>query len=187
MGFTALDIVVILLVGGGLVFGWLRGFVAEVLSLFAWFLAILALRILYAPLSHALERPIGTASGASVLAFIIIFGLVFVGGKLVSRRVGTRVRNSIVGPLDRVLGAGFGALKGLIGATILFMVLNIVFSFSFLGGGGRPDWMTHAASYRLLKSTSGTMSDLVEAQQNAMDASEQANAAGANETSPSAK
>jgi membrane protein required for colicin V production len=179
MGFTALDIVVIFLVGGGMLFGWLRGFVAEVLSLFAWFLAILALRVLHAPLSHALERPIGTASGAAVLAFIIIFGLVFVGGKMASRRVGGRVRNSIVGPLDRVLGAGFGALKGLIGATILFMVLNLAFSFSFLGGGGRPDWMTNAASYGLLKSTSGTMSDLVVAQQNAMDAAEQSNEANA--------
>ena len=180
MGFTALDIVVILLVGGGMVFGWLRGFVAEVLSLFAWFLAILALRTFYTPLSHALERPIGTASGASVLAFIIIFGLVFVGGKLVSRRVGTRVRNSIVGPLDRVLGAGLGALKGLIGATILFMVLNIAFSFSFLGGGGgRPEWMTNAATYGLLKSTSGTVSEFVADQQNAMDSAEEANAANA--------
>lgn len=176
MGFTALDIIVILLVGGGMVFGWLRGFVAEVLSLFAWFLAILALRVVHPPLSAALERPIGTASGAAVLAFIIIFGVVFIGGKLVSRRIGGRVRNSIVGPLDRVLGAGFGALKGLIGATILFMVLNIVYSFSFLSGnGGRPDWMTNAASYGLLKATSGTVSEFVADQQNAMNVEEERN------------
>ena len=183
MGFTALDIVVILLVGGGMVFGWLRGFVAEVLSLLAWFLAILALRILYTPVSHALERPVGTSSGAAVLAFLLIFGLVFFGGKLASRRIGRRVRDSFISPLDRVLGAAFGALKGLIFATILFMVLNIVYSFSFIGGaGGRPDWMTNAASYGLLKSTSGTVSDLVEAQQNAMDAAEDRNALNTAET-----
>jgi membrane protein required for colicin V production len=182
MGFTALDIVVILLVGGGMVFGWLRGFVAEVLSLLAWFLAILALRVLHAPVAHALERPIGTASGAAVLAFVLIFGLVFFGGKLVSRRIGRRVRDSFISPLDRVLGAAFGALKGLIGATILFMILNIVYSFSFFGGaGGRPEWMTNAATYGLLKSTSGTVSDLVEAQQNAMDAAEDRNAQNAAE------
>ena len=176
MGFTALDIVVILLVGGGLVFGWLRGFVAEVLSLFAWFLAILALRVLHPPLSEALERPIGTASGAAVLAFVIIFGIVFVGGKFISRRVGSRVRNSIVGPLDRVLGAALGGLKGLIGATILFMILNIVYSFSFLGGaGGRPEWMTNAASYGLLKATSGTVSEYIADSQNSMNAAEARN------------
>lgn len=180
MAFTALDIVVILLVGGGMVFGWLRGFVAEVLSLVAWFLAILALRTLYTPVSHALERPIGTASGASVVAFLLIFGIVFFGGKLVSRRIGRRVRDSFISPLDRVLGAAFGALKGLIFATILFMVLNIVYSFSFMGGaGGRPDWMTHAASYGLLKSTSGTVSEFVADQQNAMDAAEEGNTANA--------
>ncbi len=177
MAFTALDIIVILLVGGGLVFGWLRGFVAEVLSLFAWFLAILALRVLLPPLADALEGPIGTASGAAVLAFIIIFGFVFIGGKFISRRVGGRVRNSIIGPLDRVLGAALGALKGLIGVTILFMILNIVYSFSFLGGaGGRPDWMTGAASYNLLKATSGTVSEFVADQQNAMNAAEEAQA-----------
>ena len=178
MAFTALDIIVILLVGGGLVFGWLRGFVAEMLSLFAWFLAILALRVLHPPLSDALEGPIGTASGAAVLAFVIIFGFVFVGGKFISRRVGGRVRNSIIGPLDRVLGAGLGALKGLIGVTILFMILNIVYSFSFLGGaGGRPEWMTGAATYGLLKSTSGTVSEFVADQQNAMNEAEAQNAA----------
>ena len=178
MAFTALDIIVILLVGGGLVFGWLRGFVAEMLSLFAWFLAILALRVLHPPLSDALEGPIGTASGAAVLAFIIIFGFVFIGGKFISRRVGGRVRNSIIGPLDRVLGAGLGALKGLIGVTILFMILNIVYSFSFLGGaGGRPEWMTGAATYGLLKSTSGTVSEFVADQQNAMNEAEAQNAA----------
>ena len=122
MGFTALDIVVILLVGGGLVFGWLRGFVAEVLSL----LCLVpgdrrACAICTTPVRDALERPVGTASGASVLAFALVFGLVFLGGKLASRRLGGRVRNSVVGPVDRVLGAGFGALKGLIGATMLFL------------------------------------------------------------------
>jgi membrane protein required for colicin V production len=171
MAFTALDIVVILLVGGGMVFGWLRGFVAEVLSLFAWFLAILALRLLHAPVAHALERPIGTASGAGVVAFVIIFGVVFLGGKLASRRLGSRVRNSVIGPLDRVLGAAFGALKGLIGATILFMVLNLVYGFI---SRERPDWITGSASYSLLKSSSGTMSDMIEAQQNAADAADEA-------------
>ena len=72
MALTALDILVILLVGAGLVFGWLRGFVAEVLSLFAWFLAILALRYAArAGVASCWSGPIGTASGAAVLAFVL--------------------------------------------------------------------------------------------------------------------
>ena len=39
----------LLLVGGGAVFGWLKGFVTEVLSLFAWVAAIAALKFFYTP------------------------------------------------------------------------------------------------------------------------------------------
>ena len=49
MGLTALDILVFVLVGAGLVFGFLRGFVCELLSLIAWVLAVIALSWLHAP------------------------------------------------------------------------------------------------------------------------------------------
>jgi len=156
MGLTALDIIVVLLVGAGLVFGYLRGFVSEILSLFAWFLAIAALRYL-------LVGPVGTVSGASVLAFAIVFGLVFVGGKLASRRLGGRVRNSVVGPVDRILGAGFGALKGLIGATILYLVISLVYDTVWGRAAVRPEWMTNSRTYPLLQSSGATIVDLVEA------------------------
>ncbi|HYI48072.1 MAG TPA: CvpA family protein [Allosphingosinicella sp.] len=161
---TALDILVILLVGAGLVFGWLRGFVAELLSLFAWFLALLALRFLHAPVASLLEGVIGTPSGAAVLAFVLIFGLVFFAGKLASRRVGARVRSSVIGPLDRVLGAAFGAVKGLIGITLLFMAFNLVYDTINGRRAARPDWVRNSVTYGLLKASGATVSDLVEAQ-----------------------
>jgi membrane protein required for colicin V production len=161
---TALDILVILLVGAGLVFGWLRGFVAELLSLFAWFLAILALRLLHAPVAGALEGLVGTESGAAVLAFVLVFGLVFFAGKLASRRVGARVRKSVVGPLDRVLGAAFGAVKGLIGITLLFLAFNLVYDTVYGRRAARPDWVRKSMTYSLLKSSGATVVDLVEAQ-----------------------
>jgi membrane protein required for colicin V production len=176
MGLTALDIIVILLVGAGLVVGWLRGFVAEILSLFAWFLAIVALRYLHAPVRDLLAGPVGTIAGASVLAFAIVFGLVFVGGKLASRRLGGRVRNSVVGPVDRLLGAGFGALKGLIGATLLFLVLNLVYDTIWGRAAVRPEWMADSRTYPLLQSSSAMMVDLVEARRGAAPASNQAEA-----------
>jgi membrane protein required for colicin V production len=170
MGLTALDIVVVLLVGAGLVFGALRGFVSEILSLFAWFLAILALRYLHEPVRDLLVGPVGTVSGASVLAFAIVFGLVFLGGKLASRRLGGRVRNSVVGPVDRVLGAGFGALKGLIGATILYLVISLVYDTIWGRAAERPEWMTSSRTYPLLQSSGATIVDLVEARRGAAPA-----------------
>ena len=87
MALTALDIVVILLVGAGArvrLAARLRR--ARLLSLFAWFLAIVALRYLHEPVRDLLAGPVGTVSGASVLAFALVFGLVFLAGKLASRR-----------------------------------------------------------------------------------------------------
>lgn len=164
MGLTMLDIVVLLLVGAGLVFGFLRGFVAEVLSLFAWILAIVALRYFYEPVERLLAGPIGTESGAAALAFVLVFGLVFLGGKLASRRLGTRVRQSVVGPVDRVLGAGFGALKGLIWATLLYLLLSLVYDTIWGRAAARPEWISESRTYHLLESSGETIVDLVEAQ-----------------------
>ena len=162
MAFTALDILVFVLIVAGLAFGVMRGFVAEVLSLFAWFLAIAALRYLYEPVQAALVRPIGTESGAAILAFVLIFGSVFIAGKIVSRRVGRRVRDSVVGPLDRVLGGAFGALKGLLGATLLFLAMTLVYDTIWGRAAARPQWIAEARTYPLLQSSGATIIDLVE-------------------------
>ena len=163
MGLTALDIIVVLLVGAGLVFGFLRGFVCEILSLFAWFLAIVALRYLHEPVRDLLIAPIGTVAGASVLAFALVFGLVFVAGKLASRRLGGRVRKSVVGPVDRLLGGGFGALKGLIGATLLYLALNLAYDTIWGRAAARPEWMAQSRTYPLLHASGEAIVDLVEA------------------------
>ncbi len=161
MNLTALDMIVVLLVGAGAAFGVMRGFVAEVLSLFAWFLAIMALSYFHVPVANALEGPVG--SGAWLLAFALLFGSVFILGKIASRRVGERVRKSVVGPLDRVLGGIFGALKGLLGATVLFLGFSLVYDTIWTRSAERPEWIANARSYPLLRASAQTVSGLVEA------------------------
>lgn len=161
MGLTALDIIVVLLVGAGLVFGFLRGFVAEILSLFAWILAIVALRYFHTPLAEMLAEPVG--SGAWLLAFLLVFGTVFILGKLASHRLGGRVRKSVVGPVDRLLGGGFGVLKGLIGATLLYLAANFVYDLLWGRRAERPEWIAQSRTYPLLHASGKAIVDLVEA------------------------
>ena len=163
MGLTALDIITLLLVGGGLLFGFIRGFVFEVLSLAAWVAGIVALRFLHEPVARALQGPVGTVSGTSVLAFALIFGIVFIGGKLISRRIGGATRRSVVGPIDRILGAGFGALKGLIGATLLYLAGTLVYDTLYGRAAERPAWMTDSRSWPLLHATGKTIIEQIEA------------------------
>ena len=63
---SALDIFVILLLGGGAIIGFVRGFVHEVLSLFAWVVAIAMLKLFHTQLSTGLADPVGTPAGAAV-------------------------------------------------------------------------------------------------------------------------
>ena len=163
MGLSALDILVILLVGGGAVFGFLRGFVCEMLSLFAWVAAIVALKAFHTPVEAWLYGPIGTETGAAVLAFALVFGVVFIAGRLLAKRMGAATRRSVVGPVDRALGGGFGALKGLIGATILYLGANLVYDTLYGRIAPRPGWMLESRSYPLLHASGRAIVDFVEA------------------------
>jgi membrane protein required for colicin V production len=169
---TALDIIVLLLVGGGLVTGWLKGFVGEVLSLAAWIVAIVFLKLLHGPATDLLEGPVGTRSGAAVLAFALVFGITFFAGKLVARQVGGGVKRSMIGPVDRVLGAGCGALKGLIGATLLYLGANLVYDTIWGRDAVRPEWMATSRTYPLLSASGRAIVDFVEARRGAADAQE---------------
>lgn len=162
MGLSALDIVVILLVGGGAVVGLLRGFVTEILSLFAWVAAAIAVKLFYPFVSAWLAKPVGTQAGASVLAFALLFGGVFVLGKLVAGSLGRRTRQSVLGPLDRMLGLGFGAIKGIIIATLLFLVANLATDTLYGGNAERPAWMRGSRTFPLLNASSRAIIDFVE-------------------------
>ena len=60
--------------------------------------------------------------------------------------VGTRARDSLLGPLDRVLGFGFGAVKGAIIVVIGFALLVLGYD-TVWGEEGRPNWIVTARTY----------------------------------------
>jgi membrane protein required for colicin V production len=162
MALTAMDMLVLLAVGGAAVWGASRGFVAEVLSLFAWVASVFALKLFHAPLTHALVGLVGTVSGAAVLAFAILTGGTYAVGKLISRALAKRTRTSVLGPVDRALGFGFGAVKGLILASLAFLLVALVVDTARGGPTRRPDWMTQSRTYRLLDATSAGIADVID-------------------------
>lgn len=164
---TALDIIVLILVGGAALLGYARGFTTEALSLIAWIFAVIAVRLFHAPVTEYLVGPIGTRGGAAVLALALVFGVTFLIGRLTASAVGRRMRQSALGAFDRVLGIGFGALKGLIIAGVLFLLASLVYDTAFGGRSQRPDWMTESRTYPLLDATSRALVDFVAARRDA--------------------
>jgi membrane protein required for colicin V production len=167
---TGFDIAVLLLVGVGAVTGFLRGFVQEVLALFAWIFALFAIHFLHTPLSYALAPTIGTNSGASVLAFALLLLVPYAVIRLVANWLGARSRGSLLGPVDRVLGFGFGAIKGLIIVVLAFSVLVLGYD-TVWGVGGRPEWITQARAYRFINASSeGLVTLIAQRRQEAIEA-----------------
>ena len=158
---TALDIIVLFLLGGGAVFGFLRGFVHEALSLIAWIMVIVAVRLLHGPATAIISEWVGTESGAAVLAFLAIAIVTFAFGRWVAKSIGKKSRKSVLGPIDRVLGFGFGAVKGLIGATLIFLLIVMGYETLFGANAKRPEWMTISRTYPLLNASGDAMSAFV--------------------------
>ncbi len=162
MNLNGLDIVVLTVVGGSALLGVKRGFVTEVLALFAWVAIVFALKIFHLPAAAMLAGTVGTASGGAVLAFVLIAGVTYFFGRLVARALGGRVRSSVLGPVDRALGFGFGALKGLLLASLGFLLAVLVLDTISGGATRRPAWIKDARTYALLNTTSAAIADFVD-------------------------
>jgi membrane protein required for colicin V production len=166
---TGLDISVLILMGGATVLGFLRGFVQEVLSLLVWILVVFGVRVLHTPVADRLIGPIGSESGASVLAFASIVIVIYALGRWAARSIGNRSRKSVLGPIDRVLGFGFGMIKGLIGATLLYLLVVLVYDTIYGADEPRPEWLAESRTYPLLNASGKAMVDFVEDQRKLTD------------------
>ncbi len=162
---TAFDIFVFLLLFGGAAVGFVRGFVHEVISLFAWIVAIAMLKLFHTQLWTGIDNSFHvTAAAGAVLAFAVLFLPSFIIVKLLARSIGGRTRRSpVLGPFDRVLGGGFGALKGLLGATLFFLLANLATDMVYGPAADRPQWMTKSRTYPLLNASGRGIVDWVQA------------------------
>ncbi|OYW46492.1 MAG: colicin V production protein [Sphingomonadales bacterium 12-68-11] len=158
---TGFDIVVLLVVGVAAVGGFMRGFVQEVLSLAAWIVAILAIRLLHTDLTALLFDYVGTGSGAAVLAFLLLLLVPYLAIRMIARWAGQTSRKSLLGPIDRVLGFGFGAVKGVIITVMAFSVLVLGYD-TIWGPSGRPAWLVTARTYPFVNASAEAMVQLID-------------------------
>lgn len=166
---TALDVFVFLLLIGGAAVGFVRGFVHEVVSLLAWVVAIAMLKLFHTQLWEGLMNSFGWGTAAAaVLAFAILFVPSFVLVKLLARALGKKTRRApMLGPFDRVLGGGFGMLKGLLGATLFFLLANLSTDLVYGPEAQRPEWMRKSHTYPLLNASGRAIVDWVETRRKA--------------------
>lgn len=157
---TGFDIIVLIIVGVAAVGGFMRGFVQEVLSLATWILALFAIRNLHTPLYTTIQPYVPTETGAAIIAFVSLLLIPYAGMKLIAGRASDGPRNSLLGPIDRVLGFGFGAVKGAIMAVLAFAVLVMGYD-QIWGYQGRPTWIATARTYPVINASSEALVELI--------------------------
>ena len=157
---TVFDIIVLIIVGVAAVGGFMRGLVQEVLSLAAWILAAFAIYYLHTPLTDGLMKYLDTQPTTSILAFALLLLIPYAAMKVIAGNVGEASRNSILGPIDRVLGFGFGTIKGALITVIAFSVLVLGYD-TIWGYEGRPAWITTARTYPVVDAGSRQMVQMI--------------------------
>jgi membrane protein required for colicin V production len=157
---TGFDFIVLGVVAIAAIGGFMRGFVQEVASLAAWVFAALAVRFIHTPLTLALGQYVGYGVSTSILAFALLLLIPYAAMKVIANNLGAASRNSPLGPIDRVLGFGFGGLKGVVVVVIAFSLLVLGYD-TVWGMGGRPTWITTARSYDLIDSGSRSLVEMI--------------------------
>lgn len=158
---TAFDIVVAIVVVLAALAGLARGFVGEIVSLIAWVAGIAAVRLFYTPAKAIAAQLTGTEAGGAILALVVLFLGAFLAVRIVGGQLSRGTKASLVGPVDRVLGLGFGAAKGVLAAALLFLVANLTFD-TIDPGEPSPDWLARARTAPTLAMVSKALVDFVE-------------------------
>lgn len=157
---TGFDILVLMIVGIAAAGGFMRGLTQEVLSLAAWILAAAAIHYLHTLLTEGLREFLGYGTTTSLFAFVLLLLIPYAAMKLIAGNVGKAAKGSVMGPIDRVLGFGFGALKGALIVVIAFSMLALGYD-AIWSYKGRPSWMTAARSYPAVNASADGLVEMV--------------------------
>ncbi|WP_416907352.1 MAG: CvpA family protein [Polymorphobacter sp.] len=158
---TVFDYAVAAIVGFAAIGGLARGFVGEVVSLLAWVAGVLAVRVLHVQTKTYVGGWIDNEAGAAAVALLGLFVGSFLAVRLIGGALSRKTRASVIGPVDRILGLGFGAAKGVVAATLMFLLVVMGIETVF-PGQPQPDWMAQAKSTPTLVIASRLLVDFVD-------------------------
>ena len=109
---TALDIIVLLIIGVTAVRGLMRGMVDTLFSLAAWFLAFMAGKWGALMVVPMLPASLDSVNTRYFVAFALVFLVVLVGVLLLGHMIASMLRAAGLGGADKALGGVVGLLKG---------------------------------------------------------------------------
>lgn len=163
MGFTLLDLAVVLIVVLSVIYAITRGFVDETLSILAWAVAAFATLFLAPRLAPLLRNHFAHDWEGAAVAYLGVFLVVLIPLQFMSHRFAEGVRRSEIGPIDRSLGAVFGLLRGLAIIGIAYLLFTV-----FVPVRDQPRWVLDARLLPLIQKSSDVIASIVPDQHRVM-------------------
>jgi membrane protein required for colicin V production len=120
-----LDFLIIAIIGWFTVAAYLSGFIRETLGLAAVLLGVLLAGLFHDNLAENLQIFVDDETATRIVAFLAIFVIVAVAGWAASLFLRSTARLLMLGWADRVAGALFGFLKGVLiiqAVTVIFIL-----------------------------------------------------------------
>lgn len=126
MGF--IDLLIILIILLSMLFALYRGLVRELLGIAAWILAGFAALYSYGPIQPIMGQMIENQTIAGITGALIIALIVLVVMTIINSQIASRLRDSSLNGLDRILGLAFGLFRAGLLISVIYIGLSMALS-----------------------------------------------------------
>jgi membrane protein required for colicin V production len=152
--FTAVDIIVAIVMLGLAAFSFFRGFVHQVLAIGAWVGAVMATIHGFALARPFFRSHIDSALGADVATAAALFLVSLLVLSIATKAVSDRVRRSALNSVDSSLGFVFGLGMGAVLMSLAYLGVTM------LTGPDLPDWLAEAKTRPWLERGGNMLRDM---------------------------
>ena len=123
LGFQHFDFILIGIISLSGIVALFRGFIQEALSLVLWVFAFMASLYLAEHLNSYISEYIENPELRRMVSLLAIFAIIIFAGGFVIKILRSLIHWSGMGGLDRLLGALFGCVRGIILIAIIYLIL----------------------------------------------------------------
>ena len=116
------DYVIIVTILISVVVSITRGFLQEAISLLSWIAAAVLATVYYPRVSESIAGLIANLTFRNIISFISIVIVILIVGAIVNRLARKLTKASLSAKIDRILGLGFGLIRGIVLATIIALI-----------------------------------------------------------------
>ena len=142
------DIILLIGIIISFIIGYSRGFMKETLSIINWLLAAWISFGFYQNVKIYIINYVSSPILVDAISFGILFLLSIISLTIISNFISKNIKNSLLAPLDRVLGMMFGLIR----AGILIIIIIIAGNQTVWINNTIPSWIYKSSSYPIISS-----------------------------------